>query len=275
MKRTVSLFLSLILLVTCALAAVPALAEASDAAVAAYLQELNAAPGKSLDEARFMLDALLAFEGTLPDEAVSGFMTFLARIVDALCDEYWDDEAFADALGDNDLVSTRHGEGGIGYGTNFGAARAAFGGRLSEAYEMYLELAEKHFASYMVDDMALLTSWDGLAQFIIDWSAFRISYPRFIEIGAVDSDIEFGVYLYAGCFNLDNTPVIYNNALSEDVRASYEWFLNAPGSGDVLYYDDIAELYEVWKANGFKYTKAVQKCIKDIEIKLYGMEGEG
>ena len=222
MKRAVSFFLSLILLAPCALSAVPALAEATDAAIAAYLQGLNAAPGRSLDEARSMLEALLAFEGTLPDEAVSGFMTFLARIADSLCDEYWDDEAFADTLGDNDLVSTRHGEGGIGYGTNFGAARAAFGDRLSEAYELYLELAETYFSSYMVDDMALLISWDGLARFIIDWSAFRISYPRFIEIGAVDSDIEFGVYLYAGCFNLDNTPVIYKNALSEDVRVSYE-----------------------------------------------------
>jgi hypothetical protein len=269
-KAILSVFLSLVLLVPCAFA------EASDADIAAYLQKLSAAPGRSLDEARSMLDALLAFEGTLPDEAVSGFMAFLGRIVDSLCDEYWDDETFADTLGENDLVSTRGGEGGIGYGFNYGAARAAFGDRLSEAYERYLELMEIHFSDYMVDDMALRTSWDGLAQFIIDWSVFRISYPRFIEVESVDNDIKFGVYLYTGCFNLDNTPVIYRNALSEEVRASYESFLSNPASADViLYYDDIAALYKVWKDNGFKYTKAVQKFIKDFEIKLYGTEGEG
>jgi hypothetical protein len=268
-KILLSLFLSLALLVPCALA------EASDGVTEAYLKKLDAAPGNSLDEARPMLDELLAFDGTLPDEAVSGFMDFLGRIANSLCDEFWDDEAFADGLGESDLVSTRFGEGGIGYGVNYGAARAAFGDRLSEAYERYLELTETYFSGYLVDDMALMTSWDGLAQFIIDWSVFRISYPRFIEIDAVDSDIEFGVYLYAGCFNLDNTPVIYNNALSEDVRASYERFLDNPASADVLYYDDIATLYDLWKGGNFKYTKAVQNFIADLEVKLYGIEGEG
>ena len=277
MKRAVvSLFLSIILLASCAVAAAPAFARISDHATAAgYIEEMAAATGTSLDDARSLLDALLAYEGTIPDEVVSGFMDFLDRVVVSICDEYWDDEAFADTLGDDDLVSTRGGEGGIGYGVNYGAVRAAFGDKLSDAYDWYLELMEKHFSSYLVDDMALRPSWDGLAQFIIDWTDFRLCFPRFVELDAVDSDIEFGVYLYTGCFNLDNTPVIYKNALSEEVKASYEWFLSAPGSSEVLYYDDIAALYKVWKDNGFKYTKAVQKFIKDFEVKLYGTEGEG
>jgi predicted secreted protein len=187
-----------------------------------------------------------------------------------LIDEYWDDDAFAENLGDNDLISPRYGEGGIGYGANYGSVRAAVGGRLSEAYDRYLELCETYFSGYMVDDMALMISWDDLAQFLIDWSVFRISYPRFIEIDTVDSVIRFGLYLYAGCYNLDNTPVIeYDNTLSPEVKASYEKFLSNPASGDVLYCDDIERLYEVWTVNNFEYTQDVQDFIEELEAKLY------
>jgi hypothetical protein len=268
-KAILSLFLSLVLLTLCAFAG------ASDAVTDAYLRKLSAAPGRSLDEVQPMLDALLDFEGMLPDEAVSGFLEFLGRIVGSLCDDHWNDEAFAGALGDDGLISTRHGESGIGYSTNYGAMRAALNNRLSEAYGRYLELTETYFSYYLVDDMAMMISWDDLAQYIIDWSVFKISYPRFLDIETVDSDIRLGVILYAGCFILDNTPVIYKNALSKDVRASYESFLSDPASGDALYYDDIAALYKVWKDNGFKYTKAVQNYINDLEVKLFGAEGEG
>ena len=227
-------------------------------------------PTKLLAEAQHLLDELLSCDGTLPDAAVSEFMDALAGISDSLCDDYWDDDAFVEKLGDDSLISPRYGEGGVGYGVNYGAVRAALGGRLSEAYDRYFELSETYFSAYLVDDMALMLSWDDLAQLLIDLSVFRISYPRFIEIDSVDDDIRFGLYLYAGCFNLDNTPVIdYDNTLSPEVTASYEKFLSNPASGDVLYYDDIERLYEVWKAREFTYTQDVQDFIEELEAKLY------
>jgi len=271
MKKTLlPLLLSLVLAAFCGLNAMPVCAESSDAFAAAYAEKLDAAPGTSLDEAQTLLGELLSCDGTLPDAAISGYMDFLYRISASLLDDYWDDDAFAENLGDNSLISPRYGEGGIGYGANYGAVRAALGDRLSEAYGRFFELSETYFSGYLVDDMALMISWDGLAQFLIDWSVFRISYPRFIEIDSVDGDIRFGLYLYAGCFNLDNTPVIYyDDTLSPNVKASYEKFLNDPASGDVLYYGDIEELYEVWKANSFMYTQDVQDFIAELEAKLY------
>ena len=269
MKKTFLLML-LALAVYCVLSAMPVSAESPDAFAASYLEKLNAAPGESLDEAQALLDALLSYDGTLPDAAVSDYMDFLYRISNSLCDDHWEDAAFAENLGDSHLISPRYGEGGIGYGANYGAVHAALGDRLSEAYDRYFEIRETYFSGYLVDDMALMISWDDLAQFLVDWSVFRISYPRFVEIDSVDGDLRFAMYLYAGCFNLDNTPVIDDDdALSPEVKASYEKFLNDPASGDVLYRDDIENLYELWRVNSFTFTQDVQDFIEELEAKLY------
>ena len=270
MKRK---FLILLLCITiCISASVTALADAAvygSDFTAAYSIKLNTAPGTSLDEAQAFLDELLAFDGTLPDAAVSAYFGFIARISDALWDDHYDDDAFAESLGVDSIISPRYGEGGIGYALNYGATRAALTGRLSDAFEDYLTIMAKYFVGYIVDDMALMLTWDELAQLLVELSVFRISYPRFDLIATVDSDIEFCVLLYAGCYNLDNTPVIYyDDTLNAEVKASYEKFLSDPASGDVLYYDDIALLYDIWKANDFKCNDAVRAAISALENKL-------
>lgn len=274
MKKTfVALLLFLLFVAFYALTAIPSFAESTDAFTVSYDKKLNAATGKSPDEARTLLDELLSCDGTIPDAAVSGYMNFLGKILSSLSDNYWDDEEYAESLRNNDPISPRYGEGGIGYGANYGAIHTALGGRLSEAYDRYFEIMETYLTGYLVDDMALMISWDDLAQYLVDLSVFRICYPRFIEIDSLDDDLRFGFYLYAGCFNLDNTPVVdYDNTLSPDVKASYEKFLNDPASGDVLFYKNIEMLYQVWKDNNFVYTLDVQNYIAELEAKLYGAE---
>ena len=235
-----------------------------------FVSEPNEASYKSLEDIQALLNDLLASSGTLTDEAVSDFIAFVAEAGYYLFDDHWNDHVFAEGLGEDSLISPRFSESGIGYDVHYSALRARLQGRLSEAYDRYLTLCEKYFSAYIVDDLALMMTWEDMAHFLIDWSVFRTSYPRFLKAEIVDDDIRFGLFLYAGCFDLVNTPVIDENRLSPDVKASYEMFLSHPSSGDCLYYDDIAHLYDMWKTNDFMYTEQVQAAIKALEIMLYG-----
>jgi hypothetical protein len=216
------------------------------------------------------LSAMISRNGILPDSEVKEFLDFIGEVSDYLNNDYWVDLNNYEDLPEHRLISFRFGEGGIGYGLNYTAIRTALYGRLSEAYTVFLELREQYNSQYLIDDMALRMSWDEWAQMIIDWSSFQRNYPDFVE----NISVTFYVWIYVGCFNLDNTPVIWHitleqSILEQSVKASYERFLSNPESKIVAYYDDIEALYKIWEASNFEYTQSVRDFIDALEAKLY------
>ncbi|MCL2146345.1 MAG: zinc-ribbon domain-containing protein [Synergistaceae bacterium] len=248
----------------------PGFPENSGEFEAAYIKMIENAPGETVEETEVFMADLLTYRGILPDSAVSSFISLVNRVADHLSEVYWNDDAFYEKLRGNSFISARLGEGGIGYGVNYTAINVALTGRLSPAYNRYLGMTEQYLSNYLVDDMALMISWDDLAQWIVDLSSLMEDFPDFIENEAVNGDLRFALYLFAGCFNLDNTPVIdYNDQLSPEVKASYEKFLANPESKACGYYDDIETLYNLWDSNNFRVSKDVSDFIKELEERLY------
>lgn len=214
-------------------------------------------------------------DGRLLDADVQKFMKFVDQVCDYLCNEYWDDATVYGILQEDSLISVREGESGIGYGPNYAAIHTVLNGKLSKAYDTYLRHMTEYLSRYLIDDMALMLSWDQLAQLLVDWSVFLKDYPDFIAVDSVNSNLRYGLYLYAGCFNLDNTPVIAYDAaleiemLEESVKASYEKFLSNPANEVCVYYADIEALYKTWERNNFEYTQEVKDFIDGLDAKLH------
>ena len=264
-KRIISLAVALLLLAASAHAAGMSSAEAD------FIDRLSRAEGGSIQEAQEYIDEMTRLEGVLSDETVSNYLEYLWIISDTLTDEYWDDYEFGELLPPEWVVSARFGEGGVSFGPNYAAIYDILGGKLSDAYNQYFSLTAKYLTGYLVDDMALMISWDDLAQWLIDWSAFEAEYPDFVDIDEVWGNLRFGMYLYAGCFNLDNTPMIdfSKNTLTPEVRSSYEKFLADPASESCIYYDEIKALYGLWRDNNFVCSAEVQDHIESIDAFLY------
>jgi len=244
-----------------------------DAFVAAYQKKISQAKGVAADETVALLADLLSYDGILPDEAVYSYLDFVKDVCIYLEDEHWSDPGVYESLREDSIISVREGEGGVGYWLNYIAIRAALGGKLSAAYDTFLALMGQYLSGYLIDDMALMISWDELAQFLVDWSVFQQNYPDFVEIESVASDLRFGLYLYAGCFNLDNTPVILHDImLAQEVQESYAKFLGDPKNSACVYYSEIEALFAVWQDNEFVYTQAVKDFIHELDVQLYGEE---
>jgi len=207
----------------------------------------------------------------LPDETVSIFMEMVGNISNYFSFVHWDDPVIYENIRQGDLVSVRYHEGMIGYGANYIEIHAALSGKLSEAYDTYLAYAGEYFTHYIIDDMALMISWDDLAKYIVDWSVFHQENPDFVASGDVSHSILLGVAVYTGCIQLDNTPVIDNGELVEEVKESYIRFLNNPENRACDYYFDIEALYQVWEDNGFWYALDVEDYIKDLDARLFGV----
>ena len=218
-----------------------------------------------LNELQSRTAALLSVDGVLPDAVVQSLSDYIFQSADYLNNSYFNDAACFEKLHDDSFISIRIGEGGIGYGPNYAAMQRVFAGRLSAAYEAYLSIQAIYYAQYIMDDMALVLTWDALGQYLIDWCAFKSTHPGFIDIAAEDISHGFLLRLYTGNIPLDNSRVFdEGNNLNQALKESYEHFLGDPLSRNCDAYGQIEALYQVWQENQFMYTPSVITFIESL-----------
>jgi hypothetical protein len=269
--------------------------EGTAALATASAQWLNPEVEVVLAELQTRCDELIAGQGVLPDKTVHQMLRLVRETATYLNENYflsefywgdWDDwyEWYIFAVDqypkwqEDKFISLRgDGEGGFGYGLNYSAIHAGLQGRLSEAYDKYLVLMAEYHSEYWAGDAALGIAWGEIAQYLIDWSAFKAKYTSFIEGDDIDENLRVALYVYSGCIipdyytidsRVDPNSGEYKIMPDPYILSSYEQFLNNPANKACPYYEDIAALYKTWQDNQFEYTQDVKDFLDSLRAKL-------
>lgn len=255
--------------------------------VAAYQEKLKNMRDTSFRDAKTAISDLTEFEGILPDEAVKVYLDFLGENMGdwfnkemgpnynienssyEIEQDYYD-KAKASEFNEKYYVYIRYeGEGYFGFTRNYKTIHNALKDKLSDAFDSYLELCSKYYLECAQYDAALVITWDELAEELVAWSIFKKDYPNFIDIERVDWALSYGMFVY--CFGMDNTPTLdgywsdnRETILYDEIRVSYEKFLNNPENKVCIYYEDINKLYNAWKDANFKADKKVEDILEKI-----------
>ena len=134
----------------------------------------------------------------------------------------------------------------------------------------FLKIRQSEFEqagrTYLVEDAALSITWDQLSDRIVDWQNYLDKYPDYPGKKEVEGYISFYLDLYLLNFGLDNTPMFINGVLTDEVRMSYERFIEKYHG--TKYHGIVKEYYNLLKKHDFNITEEAKNFLADNGIKF-------
>lgn len=236
-----------------------------------YVELLNPENLRSIELAEEMYKQYVTDDKITNDNLFRVFRDFYNKVIGCCHDYYWrGGMPVSEEILTKSGLRTNHSESGEFFAEDPSYLPANFASTLSEGLQEFLKIRQTEFEqagrTYLVEDAALTITWDQLSDRIVDWQNYLDKYPDYPGKKEVEGYISFYLDLYLLNFGLDNTPMFINGVLTDEVRMSYERFIEKYHG--TKYHGIVKEYYNLLKKHDFIITEEAKSYLADNGIKF-------